>query len=113
MSFSQGTLVVKNLPANSGDIRDPGSIPGLGRSPEEGNGNPLQYSWLENPHGKRSLVGYSPWGLKESDMVEHTHTHLEIILHCVVCSNQMTKWNHLPEPIKVCCFPGISLSTDI
>ena len=46
-----GALVVqlvKNLPANAGDIRDVGSIPGSGRSPEEGNGNPLQYSCLEN-----------------------------------------------------------------
>ena len=40
---------------------DPGSIPGLGRSPGEGNGNPLQYSCLENC----SLAGYSPWGHKE------------------------------------------------
>ena len=42
-------LIVKNLPANAGDIRDACSIPGLGRSPGEGNGNPLQYSCLENP----------------------------------------------------------------
>ena len=42
-------LVVKNLPANAGDVRDVGSIPGLGRPPGEGNGNPLQYSCLENP----------------------------------------------------------------
>ena len=42
-------LVVKNLPANAGDTRDVGSIPGLGRAPGEGNGNPLQYSRLENP----------------------------------------------------------------
>ena len=41
--------MVKNLPTNSGDIRDLGSIPGLGRSPGEGNGNPLQYSCLVNP----------------------------------------------------------------
>ena len=41
-------LVVKNLPANAGDIRDVGSIPGSGRSPGEGNGNPFQYSCLEN-----------------------------------------------------------------
>ena len=41
-------LVVENLPASAGDIRDLGSIPGLGRSPGEGNGNPLQYSGLEN-----------------------------------------------------------------
>ena len=42
-------LVVKNLPANAGDIRDAGSIAGSGRSPGGGQGNPLQYSCLENP----------------------------------------------------------------
>ena len=41
--------MVRNLPANAGDIRDTGSIPGSGRSPGEGNGNPFQYSCLENP----------------------------------------------------------------
>ena len=41
--------MVKNLAVSVGDIRDLGSIPGLGRSPGEGNGNPLQYSCLENP----------------------------------------------------------------
>ena len=46
---SQVALVVKNLPANAGDIRDMGSIPGLGRSPGGGYSNPLQYSYLENP----------------------------------------------------------------
>ena len=45
---SQVALVVKNPPANSGDTGDAGLIPGLGRSPEGGNGNPLQYSWLGN-----------------------------------------------------------------
>ena len=45
-------------------------IPQLGRSPGGGNGNLLQYSCLENPHGQRSLKGYSPWGHKESDMTE-------------------------------------------
>ena len=42
-------LVEKNLPANAGDLRDAGWIPGSGRFPREGNGNPLQYSSLENP----------------------------------------------------------------
>ena len=42
-------LVVKNMPANAGNIRDTGSIPGLGRSPGGGHGNPIQYSYLENP----------------------------------------------------------------
>ena len=49
---------------------DPGSIPGSGRSPGGGNGNPLQYFCLESPHGQRSLAGYSPWGCKESDTTE-------------------------------------------
>ena len=52
-------LVVKNPPANAGDIRDEGSIPGVGRFPGGGHGNPLQYSCMENPHGERSLAGYS------------------------------------------------------
>ena len=42
------------------NVEDPGSIPGLGRSFGERNGNPLQYSWLEKSHGQRSMVGYSP-----------------------------------------------------
>ena len=49
---------------------DQSSIPGLGRSPGGGHGNPLQYSCLENPHGQRSLVGPSPWGSEESDTTE-------------------------------------------
>ena len=55
--------MVKNPPANAGDLRDAGLIPG------GDHGNPLQYC-LENSHGHRSLVGYSPWGHKESDMTE-------------------------------------------
>ena len=49
---SKVPLVVKNLPASAGDVRDLGLIPGLGRSPEGENGNPLQYSRLENPMDK-------------------------------------------------------------
>ena len=49
ISVSQVPLVVKNPPAKTGDIRDLGSIPGSGRSTGEGNGNPFQYSCLENP----------------------------------------------------------------
>ena len=69
---SQVVLMVKSPPANAGDLSDAGSIPGLGRSPGGGHGNALQYSCLENPHGQRSLVGYSPWCLKESDTTEET-----------------------------------------
>ena len=62
-------LVVKNPPANAGDTRDVGSIPGSGRSPEGGHGNPLQYSCLENRHGQRSLAA-TVHGVSESDMTE-------------------------------------------
>ena len=57
---------------NTGDL---GLIPGLGRSPGGGSGNPLQYSGLENPHGQRSQAGYRPWGRKESDTIEQLHFH--------------------------------------
>ena len=53
-------LVVKNPPANIGDVRDEGLIPGSGRYPGGGHGNPLQYSCLGNPMDRGSLVGYSP-----------------------------------------------------
>ena len=62
--------MVKNLPANAGDIRDVGLIPAFERSPGGGHGSPLQHSCLENPHIQRSLAGYSPWRRKESDMTE-------------------------------------------
>ena len=52
---------VKNRPETVKNAGDLSSIPGLGRLPGGGQGNPLQYSCLENPHGQRSLVGYSPW----------------------------------------------------
>ena len=52
--FSQVVLVVRNLPANAGGARDVGLIPGSGRSPGRENGNPLQYSCLENPMDRGS-----------------------------------------------------------
>ena len=66
---SQVALVVKNPPANAGDERDMGLIPGLGRSPGIGNGKPLQYSCLENSMDRRAT---GPGGPKELDMTEHT-----------------------------------------
>ena len=64
--------VVNNPPANAGDARDVGSIPGSGRSPEVRSGNLLQYSCLKNSRQK-SLTGYSLWGCKESDMTVTDH----------------------------------------
>ena len=62
--FSGGAVVRIRL-ANAGDARDTGSIHESGRSPPgEGNGNPLQYSFLGDSHGQRSLRGYCPWSCK-------------------------------------------------
>ena len=55
---------------STSNAEDTGSTQGSGRSPGEGNGNPLHYSCLGESHGQRSLVGYSPWCHKESDMTE-------------------------------------------
>ena len=63
-------LVVKNPLDGAGNIEDVGSIPGSGRSPGGRHVNPLQYSRLENPMVKRSLVQYSLWGCKELNMTE-------------------------------------------
>ena len=54
MKSSQVALVVKNPPANAGDLKDVGSIPGLGRSSGGGHGNPFQYSCLENPMNREA-----------------------------------------------------------
>ena len=65
--------MVKNLPAKAGDTRHMGSIPGSGRSPGGGNGNLLQYSYLENSMD-RGAWRVSVQGVTESDITEHTHT---------------------------------------
>ena len=54
--------MVKNPPASAADTGDLGSVLGLGRSPREGNGNPLQYSCLGNPMNREAWVGYGLWG---------------------------------------------------
>ena len=90
--------MVKNPPANAGDVRYVGLIPGLGRSPAEGHGKPLQYSCLENPNGQGSLVGYSPWGHNESDMTERLRTaqhraqDLPFLLAVDVARSTLVRW---------------------
>ena len=64
--------MVKNSPANAGATGDSGLIPGLVRSPGEGNGNPLQYSCLENSMGRGAWQATSLW-VAELDTTEHTH----------------------------------------
>ena len=103
--------------ASAYNAGDPGSIPGLGRSAGEGNGDPLQYYCLESPMDR----GYSPWGRKESDTTEGLHlltyhsvtvqsplpipqSYHKSIYH--VCSSQMTVSNSrllfLPQGLFIC-----------
>ena len=65
---SQVALVVKNPPINAGDVRDPGLVPGSGRSAEKGNGNPLQYSILDTGAWWATVYRVT----KESDTTEVT-----------------------------------------
>ena len=81
---SQVALVVKNPPANAGDIRELGSIPGLGRFLGGGYGNPLQYSCLEKPMDRgawRATIS----GVSESDRTEQLHT--EVMLSVLTSGN--------------------------
>ena len=79
---SQVALVAKNLPANVGDSRDAGSIPGLGRSPGGGNGNPLQYSCLGNPTDRGAWQATVQGSQKSQTQLERlsTRTHIAIYL---------------------------------
>ena len=69
--------MLKNQPANAGDIRDPGPIPGLGRPPGGGREwQPASVCLPGKAQGQRSLAAYTPWYQKESDATEHAHTHI-------------------------------------
>ena len=85
LQYSWASLVASDGTESTCNAGDLGSIPGLGRSPGGGHGNPLQYSCLENPHGQRNLADYSPWDHKESDKAEQ----LSIIQYNTIQYNQM------------------------
>ena len=75
--------MVNNSPANAGDIKDLGSIPGSGRSPGEGHGYPVQYSCLENAMD-RGVWRVTVHGVAEPDMTEaNEHTHMSWLFHGV------------------------------
>ena len=84
VSFWLFGSAVKNPPANAGDARDTGLIPGSWISPGVGNGNPLQHSCLKKSHGQGSLAGCNPWGQKR---VGHDWAHMH------VCGSQY--WLHI------------------
>ena len=96
-----GSSSLRGLPWRLGwlriclQCRRPKFDPGLGRSPGGGSGNPLQYSFLENPHGQRSLAGYSSQGHKESDTTEWlTHMHVHICQLFFLFSEACGEINH-------------------
>ena len=80
MSWLPKWYMINNCLSMQGMSRDVGSIPGLGRSPGEGNGNHSStLAW--EIHGQRSLAGYSPWGRKESGVTGGQNTHMWRVLH--------------------------------
>ena len=76
------------------DTRYLGLIPELGRSPEGGHGNPLQYSCLENPDGQRSLAGYSSRGCKGLYMTEQLSTHVSLWENCRLSTEELMLLNY-------------------
>ena len=92
--FSHGSVSKESAwRFNAGEL---GLIPGLGRSPGEGNGNPLQYSHLQNSMDRKSLANYSPWGCKESDMTERpTLLHVDLHDSCVFSLRSYDTRRHL------------------
>ena len=83
--------MVKNPSANAGDARDRGSIPGMGRSPGGGNGNPVHYSCLENPTD-RGAWRATALGVAESDTTEQLTAHTTILLLPGKLSGIGTDW---------------------
>ena len=82
------------------NARELGLIPGLGRSPGRGHGNPLQPSCLENPHGQRSLAGCSLWGHKESKTTERLNTqHINVYRNAT--SKTSSLYTYISRYIKV------------
>ena len=75
-------IVVKSSPANAGDIRDVGSIPGSGRSPGGGNGNLLQYSSLENPMDRGAWQGTVQRVTKSQTRLSNWTTTIHLLIHC-------------------------------
>ena len=100
---SQVAPVVKNLPANTGDVGDAGSIPGLGICPGGGRGNP---PFLPGEsHGWRSLVGYGPWGHRESYTTKHACMH-----HSLESGSTIKMNERLIHPTRQLSFASVTLS---
>ena len=94
---------VKNPPANTGDPRDAGSVPGLGRSPWRRKWQPTPIFLPGKSQGQRSLAGYSPRGRKQLDTSECTHTHTHTRTHTEDKFFNTTSIQILPKKILFTC----------
>ena len=94
-------LVIKNMPANTGDVKDVGSIPGTGRSPKGGNGNPLQYScwripWTEEPGEGATVHGVS----KRQTLLKWLSTQSSVLTLSSQVSDLARGWGQAPPPSR-------------
>ena len=78
--------MVKNLPANTGDLRDVDSISGSGRTPRGGHGNPLQYSCLENPMDRGAWQATVHGVAKSWTQLKQLGTHIKLFIHLLIQS---------------------------
>ena len=85
-----GFSVVKNLPANAGDSRDVGLIPRVRKIPWRRKWQPALLFLPGESHGQWSLVGYSPWGHRESNVTEQPITHTHTRIHTCTCTHMQT-----------------------
>ena len=107
---SPGDAVVKNPPANVRDAKDVGSILGSGRSPGGGNGNPLQYSYLENPMD-RGAWWTTVHGVAELNTTEQLSTHTHTHTHTLYLHNEEDRlWSHIAWTLCGPCLSLLSLS---
>ena len=95
----QVALVVKNPPASAGDVKDAGSIPGLGRSPGGGSGNPLQYSSLENPMDRGAWWAIIHRVAKSQTQLKRLSPHAKLLYNVVLVS--AVQWSELAICINI------------
>ena len=88
--------MVNDLSVNARDTRDAALIPGSGRSPGIGNGNPLQNSYLGNPIKQRSLVGYST---RDGEELDTNEQHMCAHTQCIYVDSDLLIYPSLPSPL--------------
>ena len=104
LQYSWASLVVQvGCTCNAGDL---GSIPGSGRFPRGGHGNPFQYSCLENPHGQRSLVGYSPGGLQRAGLGTAQHVQQSLFFLILIWPLQLSCHKYNDFSFNMCHISG-------